>query len=159
MRESEFKKIYHEQSRNLYNFILWVTGNRGICEDVLQEVFIKLWRCESWPADSDELRRWLLTITRNTCLDFLRKSSRFSRFRTKYKEEWYEPKNDPDAPFLWKELSTLSEKERSILFLHLKIGHTYREIATMLDLTENLVRVRAFRALKKLKETLIKKDI
>jgi RNA polymerase sigma-70 factor (ECF subfamily) len=159
MHETTFKSIYQEHSQNLYNFVLWITANRSICEDVLQEVFVKVWRCGSCPAEPDELRRWLLTVTRHTCLDFLRKSSRFSRFRKKYQEEWYEPSNDPDSPFLWKELKNLPETERSILYLHLKIGHTYKEIAGMLDLTENLVRVRAFRALKRLRETLIKKEI
>jgi RNA polymerase sigma-70 factor (ECF subfamily) len=159
MHETTFENIYHEHSRNLYNFILWITANRSICEDVLQEVFVKVWRCQNCPTNPDELRRWLLTVTRHTCLDFLRKSSRFARFRRKYREEWFDAGSDPDAPFLWSELKNLPETERSILYLHLKIGHTYKEIARMLDLTENLVRVRAFRSLKRLKETFIKKEI
>ena len=159
MQEQEFKNLYHEHGSNLYNFTLWITANRGICEDILQEVFIKVWRCETVPTDPEEQKRWLLTVTRHTCLDFLRKSSRFMRFRNRYREEWFEPASDPDAPFLWSELQNLPEIERSILYLHLKIGHTYGEIARMLDLTENLVRVRAFRALKRLRETLIKKEI
>lgn len=159
MHESEFKSIYHESGKNLFNFILWITGNRGVCDDILQEVFIKVWRCDASPPDPEERKRWLLTITRNACLDFFRKSNRFSRFRTKYKEEWFEPPADPDAPFIWSELQSLVEVERSILYLHLRIGHSYKEIADMLGLTENLVRVKAFRALKKLKETLVKKEL
>ncbi|MBN1307898.1 MAG: RNA polymerase sigma factor [Chitinispirillaceae bacterium] len=159
MNEHEFKNLYHDHGRNLYNFILWITVNRSICEDILQEVFVKLWRCETVPAEPDELRRWLLTVTRRTCLDFLRKSSRFARLRHKYQTERRESPSDPDAPFLWEKLENLPEMERSILYLHLKIGHTYREIADMFDLTENRVRVRAFRALKRLRETLTKKEL
>lgn len=159
MNETDFKTIYREHGRNLYNFILWITANRSLCDDILQEVFVKVWRCASVPLDPEEQKRWLLTVSRHTCLDFLRKSSRFSRFRNKYKEEWFEQPPDPDAPFLWGELQNLPEVERSILYLHLKIGHSYKEIAGMLDLTENLVRVRAFRSLKKLRETLIKKEL
>ncbi len=159
MNETSFKSIYLEHGRNLYNFILWITGNRGICEDILQEVFVKVWRCDSYPVDAEEFRRWLLTVTRHTCLDFVRKSSRFSRFRNRYREEWIEPQEDPDAPFLWGELMDLPEAERSILYLHLRIGHSYKEIAGMLGLTENLVRVRAFRALRKLRATMEKKEL
>ena len=159
MNEQAFKSIYREHGRNLYNFILWITANRSLCDDILQEVFVKVWRCDTVPEDSEEQRRWLLTVSRHTCLDFLRKSSRFSKFRTKYRQEWYEQPTDPDAPFLWDELQRLPEVERSILYLHLKIGHSYKEIAGMLDLTENLVRVRAFRSLKKLRETIIKKEL
>ena len=159
MNEHEFKNLYQEHGRNLYNFTLWITANRSICEDIMQEVFVKLWQCSTVPAKPDELRRWLLTVTRHTCLDFLRKSSRFARFRNRYREEWFASPADPDAPFLWGELRNLAEIERSILYLHLKIGHTYAEIAGMLNLTENLVRVRAFRAFKRLRETLIKKEV
>ena len=159
MNENAFKAIYREHGRNLYNFILWITANRSLCDDILQEVFVKVWRCDSVPADPEELRRWLLTVCRHACLDFLRKSTRFSRFRAKYRQEWFEQPPDPDASFLWEELQRLPEVERSILYLHLKIGHSYKEIAGMLDLTENLVRVRAFRSLKKLRETIIKKEL
>lgn len=159
MQESEFKAIYNEHGSNLYNFILWMTANRSIGEDVLQEVFIKLWRSQKRPSDPDELRRWLLTVTRNTCIDFFRKSSRFARFRNRYEEEWNTPVDDPDVPFLWGELKNLPELERSILYLHIKIGHTYKEIASICDLNENLVRVRAFRALKRLRESIAKKEI
>ena len=159
MKEPEFKSIYHECGRDLYNFILWITGNRSACDDILQDVFIKVWNCDESPRDPEERKRWLLTITRNTCLDFFRKNSSFSRFTIKYKRDWYEPPEDPDAPFLWNVLQELPEVERSILYLHLKIGHSYKEIADTLKLTENLVRVKAFRALKKLKETFVKKEL
>jgi RNA polymerase sigma-70 factor, ECF subfamily len=158
MNEPEFNSIYRRHGRDLYNFSLWITANRSLCDDILQEVFVKLWRCDSCPDDPEELKRWLLTVTRHTCLDFLRKSNRFSRFRTRYQDEFYEAEQDPDAPFLWNELASLPEIERTILYLHLKIGHTYREIAGMLDQSENLVRVRAFRAFKRLRETLTKKE-
>lgn len=159
MNERAFRELYREHGKNLYNFILWITSSRSQCDDILQEVFVKVWRCDTVPENPDEQRRWLLTVSRHTCLDFIRKSSRFARFRTRYKEEWYEQPADPDAPFLWEELQRLPEVERSILYLHLKIGHSYKEIAGMLELTENLVRVRAFRSLRKLRETLIKKEL
>ncbi len=158
MHEADFKNLYDESNRNLYNFILWITGNRSACDDILQEVFLKVWKCKECPPTAEERKRWLLTITRNTCLDFFRKTNRLSRYTVRYREEWYEPPADPDAPFLWNVLQDLPEVERSILYLHLKIGHSYREIADMLNLTENLVRVKAFRTLKKLKETLVKKE-
>jgi RNA polymerase sigma-70 factor (ECF subfamily) len=158
MIDSEFRHIYNESGQSLYNFILWITGNRSACDDILQEVFIKVWQCSDYPHDPEERRRWLLTITRNTCLDVARKNTRRTFYTKKFTEEWYDPPGDPDAPFFWNILQELPEVERSILFLHLKIGHSYREIAEVLDISESLVRVKAFRALHKLKETLIKKE-
>ncbi len=159
MQEQEFKKIYSEYGRSLYNFALWITANRSMCEDIIQEVFIKIWRCKTVPSDECELKRWLLTVTRHTCLDFLRKSSRFIRFQNHYKSERFDYHRDVDASFIWEELRNLPETERSILYLHIKIGFNYGEIAKLLEMTENYVRVRAFRAFKRLRETLIKKEI
>jgi RNA polymerase sigma-70 factor, ECF subfamily len=159
MHDAEFKHVYHEWGHDLYNFILWITGNRSICDDILQEVFIKVWKSNDCPRDPLDRKRWILTVTRNTCLDFSRKNFRRSFYTKKYTEEWYDPPADPDAPFLWNMLQDLTEVERSILYLHLKIGHSYKEIADVLDVTETVVRVKSFRALKKLRETLAKKEL
>ena len=159
MQEQQFKKIYNEHSRRLYNFIMWITHNRAACDDILQNVFIKIWKVSEVPSEPDELQRWLLTVARNACLDFFRKTSRFSSFRTQYTQEYYKAETDPDSHFIWKELSSLSEVERSILFLHIKSGYSYKEIGAILGKGESLIRVKAFRALKKLRETLVKKEL
>lgn len=159
MKECEFKKIYNEYGRRLYSFVLWLTHNRAASDDILQNVFINVWKCQAVPSTDSELQRWLFTVARNVCLDHFRKVTRFSRFRTFYQEEYYESQPDPDSNFTWKELDALPEKERSILYLHIKIGYTYKEIGDMLEISENLVRVRAFRALKKLRENITKKEI
>lgn len=159
MVESEFKKLYNDYGQRLYSFIIWLTHNRSASDDIMQNVFINIWKCQSVPVSEIELQRWLFTVARNACLDHFRKVTRFSRFRTYYQNEYYQPSSDPDAHFTWNELSELPEKERSILYLHLKIGYTYKEIGDMLEMSENLVRVRAFRALKKLRDNLTKKEI
>ncbi len=159
MQEGDFKNIYNEYGRRLYNFILWLTHNRAASDDILQNVFVNIWKCQTVPSSDIERQRWLFTVARNATLDHFRKVSRFSRFRSHYQSEYYEAPADPDAHFTWNELSALPEKERCILYLHIKIGYTYKEIGDMLEMTENLVRVRAFRALKKLRENLTKKEI
>lgn len=158
MQKREFTQIYNEYAIRLYNFILWTTQNRGACDDILQNVFIKIWNAPSVPDGDIERQRWLFAVTRNACYDFFRKHNRFSRFRQNYSQEFVMPAPDPDARFVWDEVSELPEIERTILYLHLKIGYTYKEISPMVDLAENLVRVKAFRALKKLRKTLIEKE-
>ncbi len=159
MTEPEFKRIYKEYGQRLYGFIMWLTRNRAASDDILQNVFVNIWKSPIAPSTDTELQRWLFTIARNATLDHFRKVTRYSRFRTHYQNEYYEPPADPDAHFTWDELSELPVKERSILYLHLKIGYTYREIGDMMEISENLVRVRAFRALRKLREKLSRKEI
>ncbi len=159
MTEPEFKKIYKEYGQRLYSFIIWLTRHRAASDDILQNVFVNIWKCQAVPSSEIELERWLFTVARNATLDHFRKAARYSRFRTHYQEEYYQPNADPDVHFAWDELSELPEKERSILYLHLKIGYTYREIGEMMEMSENLIRVKAFRALRKLREKLTKKEI
>jgi RNA polymerase sigma-70 factor (ECF subfamily) len=157
VQEYEFKKIYATHGRKVYNFLLWLTHDKAAAEDVLQTVFVKVWQGTSIPENDAEAQRWLFTVARNASLDFFRKSARFSRFRTRFAQEHYDEEHDPDAPFTWRELDTLPEIDKSILYLHIKTGYTYKEIGDMLGITENLVRVKAFRALKKVREQLVKR--
>lgn len=159
MKEREFKALYNDFGRKLYNFILWLTQNRSASDDILQNVFIKVWNCYKAPSNSDEQQKWLFAIARNASLDYFRKTARISRTCTRFRQEYYSPAIDPDASFTWQELENLEEKEQSILYLHIKIGYTYKEIADILSLNESQVRVKAFRALKKLRNCLEKKEI
>jgi RNA polymerase sigma factor (sigma-70 family) len=156
----EFKNIYDTNARRLYNFILWTIGNKAVCDDVLQNVFIKVWRSDALPADEGGRTAWLYTVARNACIDYFRTVKQSSE----YNDEIAVPDTGPedhadDGKLAWREVARLPDVERSIVYLHLKIGYSYTEIGTMLDMTENNVRVKAFRALKKLKEILIKKGL
>ncbi len=159
MLENEFKRVYQGYGRKLYNFILWMAKSRAAADDILQNVFTSLWKCKEAPTDDTELQRWLFTIARNACMDFFRKANRFSRFRTQYSQETDNFYEDSDAHYIWKELSILPDTERGIIYLHIKCGYSYKEIGGMLSITENSVRVKAFRALKKLKESLVRKEL
>jgi DNA-directed RNA polymerase specialized sigma24 family protein len=49
-------------------------------------------------------------------------------------------------------LSMLTEEERSIIYMHFKIGYNYKDIGRVLDMEENAARVKAFRAIRRLRE-------
>jgi DNA-directed RNA polymerase specialized sigma24 family protein len=52
----------------------------------------------------------------------------------------------------WELLEVLSAEERSVVYLHIKMGYNYNEIGRLLDMNENAVRVKAFRAFRRLRE-------
>lgn len=159
MEKLEFKKIYDTNARRLYNFILWTTGNRSVCDDVLQNVFVKVWRCETVPPDDGGRTAWLYAIARNACIDYFRTV----RQSTEYNDEIGAADagrgdHEDDGKLAWHEVKQLPDAERSIVYLHLKIGYSYAEIGTMLNMTENNVRIKAFRALHKLREILTRRS-
>ncbi len=146
--------MYDRCSRKLYNYALWIVQNRQACDDIIQTAFIKAWNEPGAPTAEKEIEAWLYMVTRNLCMDFFRKSSRFSRFRAKYALERRDfAENSAENRMLWELLDRLSEKEKSIIYLHLRSGYSYREIADLVDSTETAVRVQAFRAIKKLRKS------
>ena len=159
MDDKLFTSLYRDHARQVYNFIRWITGNCSATDDILQNIFIKVWKNGKVPQNDEEQKRWLYRIARNACLDHFRSSKRFFNFRQNYAQEHAAPYREDDSPVSWSDLASLTEEERSILFLHLKMGYAYKEIGEMMDMSENLVRVRVFRALKRLREKFTKREL
>jgi RNA polymerase sigma-70 factor, ECF subfamily len=158
VEKDTFIMLYNRHAEKLFNFIRWTTADSAASRDILQNVFVRVWNCSGSPEDENECGRWLFTIAKHACVDHFRSAARFSRFRKEYNLETGNDQDFPEKSSIWKEVGRLPETERSILYLHLKIGYTYKEIAGMLSLNESQVRVKAFRSLRKLKETILAEE-
>ena len=67
-------QLYDRYSAIVYSVALRVLGDAGMAEDLLQEVFMKLWRNPSgFDPNRGSLAAWLVVITRNRAIDWLRK--------------------------------------------------------------------------------------
>jgi RNA polymerase sigma factor (sigma-70 family) len=156
---SSFKQLYDQNARRLYNFIFWTTGNRSVCDDILQTVFMKVWRSTSAPGSPGEQTAWLYTVARHACIDYFRTVRKHSEYNDEIggHEEHSEEKDDGEMA--WRQVAQLEETERAVVYLHLKLGYTYAEIGRLMDMTENNVRVKAFRALRKLRDILVRKGL
>ncbi|MBD3346766.1 MAG: sigma-70 family RNA polymerase sigma factor [Chitinivibrionales bacterium] len=157
LNETEFKKIYHDLSGKLYNYLLWMTRNKDASDDILQTVFVKVWKNTTVPEKFNEIEPWLFRVARNACMDYFRARRRVTKLRMRYAGE-HTPSvyNTAEKKSTWELLGMLSKEERSIIYLHLKMGYNYKEIADILRIKENAVRVKAFRALKRLRKRYIK---
>src|ERR1700761_4557678 len=72
--ESAMADMYDRYSGIVYGVALRVLGNTSAAEDVLQEVFLQLWRNpQAFDADRGKLAPWLAVIARNRAIDLLRK--------------------------------------------------------------------------------------
>jgi RNA polymerase sigma factor (sigma-70 family) len=151
MRAEEFRSIYEHYSRKIYSYVLWMTRNRAASDDILQSVFLKVWKNGGGPSIEEDRTRWMYAVARNACLDFFRSFNRYSRFRIRYLRESETSCRDEHSKFLWELLENVSETDRGILYLHLKMGYRYEEIGRILSMSPGHVRVRAFRALKHLR--------
>jgi|WetSurMetagenome_2_1015567.scaffolds.fasta_scaffold149259_2 RNA polymerase sigma factor (sigma-70 family) len=154
-----FKQLYDRNARRLYNFIFWTTGNRAVCDDILQTVFVKVWRSTTAPESQGQQTAWLYTVARHACIDYFRSDRKHSEYNDEVSghEEHIDEKNDGEMA--WRMVAQLEETERAVVYLHLKLGYSYAEIGHLMDLTENNVRVKAFRALRKLRDIMLRKGL
>jgi RNA polymerase sigma-70 factor (ECF subfamily) len=72
--ESAMSDLYGRYSGIVYGVALRVLGSTAAAEDVLQEVFLQLWRNpQAFDSDRGKLAPWLAVIARNRAIDLLRK--------------------------------------------------------------------------------------
>jgi RNA polymerase sigma-70 factor (ECF subfamily) len=94
---SAFEQLYDRHSRAIYSLVLGVLQQAGTAEEVVQDVFLQLWRNA---AQYDSSRRpfvpWLFTLARNRALDTLRLKSERQRRREDQIEELPSPVSAPE---------------------------------------------------------------
>lgn len=72
--ESAMGQLYDRYSPIVYSIALRVLGDAGMAEDLLQEIFMQLWRNPgAFDSKRGTLAPWLVAITRNRAIDWLRK--------------------------------------------------------------------------------------
>ena len=72
--QTAMAEIYDRYSNVVYSVALRVVADAGAAEDILQDVFMQLWRNpQAFDANRGSLPGWLAVISRNRAIDFLRK--------------------------------------------------------------------------------------
>lgn len=122
--------------------------NRVDAEDVLQEVFLTLYKkTPQFSVDDDGLKAWLIRVTINKSKDFLRANKRRRAFVRNYQP----PTQTNPYDEVFEALDKLSELDRNAIYLHYYEGYTAKEIAQILGGNERAITKRIERARKKLK--------
>lgn len=74
--ESAFSKIYDMYNEALYGIIYSIVLNEGIAQEVMQDVFVKIWnKRDSYSIDKGRFFTWILNIARNASIDQIRSKS------------------------------------------------------------------------------------
>jgi RNA polymerase sigma-70 factor (ECF subfamily) len=77
---SAFEKLYDKYSRVVYSLVLRIVQQSGLAEEVVQDVFLQLWRNSTlYDAARGPFFPWLITLARNRALDTLRLKSERQR--------------------------------------------------------------------------------
>ncbi len=170
--EQVFRLIMEQWYTRLFNFARGYLNNDENAREVLQDVFLQLWEHRRKLADNTSLNAYLFTLTRNHCIDLIRRERLLLQYRTDKKEEYIQLSESflaLSAPILddifMKEfqseidntVGSLPEQCRKIFLMSRKEGLKNREICEILQLSPKTVESHITKALKSIRDTLQKK--
>jgi RNA polymerase sigma factor (sigma-70 family) len=156
--QSAFSYLYDHYSGALYSIILSILPDKELANDVLQEVFVKIWRqVDSYDALKGRLFTWMMNIARNASIDMLRsKGYQKAQQNRELTEAVYEKgggiATNINQIGLRKLVHSLKEEYKVLIELSYFQGFTQDEISKTLNMPLGTVKTRLRSALLQLRE-------
>ncbi|MCF8262404.1 MAG: RNA polymerase sigma factor [Melioribacteraceae bacterium] len=163
----EFTLVYNKHKQAVYNYVLKMIGNKMQCEDIVQNVFLKLFENLDNIKNKSSVNFWIFSTARNEVYGLYRaKKVRVDQFGVADTEdielesernlvENYEMKELKEL--IMKELDSLPEDQKDVYLLKEYGGFSYKEIAGISGVSEDLVKSRLFKTRQKLIKRISKK--
>ncbi len=151
---SAMEYLYANTSTEIYGYALAMLKNSSDAEDVVHDCYLTIHRAASSYKSQGKPLAWMFTITRNLCLEKIRKREQI------HDEDFDETFYVADENKLSVEeketlnmcLNELNDEEREIVTLHALAGFKHREIAKLTNRSLPAVLSKYNRAIKKMKE-------
>lgn len=151
--------LFDRHHRPLFNFFLRLTGNRGLSEDLVQDVFFRMLKYRQTFQPETSFAAWMYQIARNAHIDQARK--RRLEVVPEQDTAWDDVASEEADPqqrleqaqevrLLRKALERLPLEKREVLLLSRYQNLKYSEIAEVLGCEVGAVKVRVFRAVREL---------
>lgn len=154
-----FERLFFAHKDKLYSFLFHLTGSGALAQDVLQDVFLKIWLKREDCASIANFSSYLFRAARNQAINGLKRNGRTFLLIAELSQE---PANtvDTENPILARELKmllrraidSLPTQQRKVFELSRNEGFKYEEIAEKLGISTSTVRNHMIQALKKIRE-------
>jgi RNA polymerase sigma-70 factor (ECF subfamily) len=156
--QSAFSYLYDNYSGPLYTIILGIVREKELASDVLQEVFIKIWKqIESYDDSKGRLFTWMMNIARNASIDLLRSKGYQNNRQNQELTETVDDSSEnvhtnTDRIGLHKWVHRLKKDYKTLVELSYFQGFTQEEISKMLKIPLGTVKTRLRTALIQLRQ-------
>jgi RNA polymerase sigma-70 factor (ECF subfamily) len=160
--QAAFNYLYDNYSGALHGIIVSILLDKELANDVLQEVFVKIWRqIEQYNPEKGRLFTWMVNISRNASIDTLRsKGYHIQKKNRELTENVYSAagtiSTETDKIGLRKLITGLKEDHKILVELAYFQGYTQDEISKLLNVPLGTVKTRLRSALVQLRELLKK---
>ena len=157
----ELEQIYKEYRSTVYKYLLCLTNNSDVAEELTQETFYKMIKKIHTFKGNSKLSVWLCEIAKNLWYDSLRKKkiktisydeikNSDSIINKENIENSYINKEEFDETT--RKIENLDNLSKRVLYLRLNSDMSFKEIGSILGKTETWARVTFYRAKQKIKE-------
>lgn len=153
-KQQRYESLVAALYQDVYRYAYWICKSQPLAEDLVQETFLRAWRSLESLQNDKAAKAWLFTILR-------RENARlYERYRPELvdieeqaiaERSDSEPDHTMDRELLHNAIKRLEREYREPLLLQVVGGFSGKEIAEILDLNNNTVMTRLFRARSKLK--------
>lgn len=164
--DSVFHRLYEEYHQHIFRFLIYMTRDRDLAEDLTHEVYVRVLKSYGRFEGESTEKTWLFSIAKNLALDHFRKTA----VRRKHAFDAYDWEKSelvsmralPDEIFLMDEekkklldaLDTCTGDQKMVIHMRFIHDLSIAESAEILDWTEGKVKTTQHRAIKSLQKTL-----
>jgi RNA polymerase sigma-70 factor (ECF subfamily) len=158
------EEVICEHYKSIYCFLVYLSGDANLSEDLTQETFISAWSNMNQFEGRASLKSWLHRIAYNKFLDSERSSKKRSDLTADFKDDdsseqkLFDPlhkiSQDEHSRILFEAIHRLEHAEYVVIVLHYIQDFSYREMANILKEPVGTIKWRTNKTLKKLREIL-----
>jgi RNA polymerase sigma-70 factor (ECF subfamily) len=158
--EAALGELYDRYSGVVYGMLLKIVKRQELAEDLLQEVFVKVWKnISSYDAEQGSLYTWMIRIARNLAIDKTRskefkKENRTTTEIVSYKSYGVQTEIDVDSIGLKEKVAQLKPEHKLIIDMLFLQGYTQQDAADELGIPLGTVKTRSRMALQQLRKLL-----
>jgi RNA polymerase sigma-70 factor (ECF subfamily) len=163
--QDAFGRIFEMHRQRLYTYLLGITKSSEVAEDILVDVFMKLWIGREMLLRVENLEGFLHKVAYNKAMDFFKTTARHARLQQVYAQRIDQPEQNPEDWLIDEEarrilreaVNQLPPQRKLVYTLSREQGLTYDEIAKALNLSRNTVKGTIMAATRSISEYLQKK--
>ncbi len=159
-----FRNLYEEVFSVLMKVAFHITYNSDISEEICQDAFMRFYDKEISFNTLDEAKFYLIRITKNLAINYLRKKMKEAAFTdavngVSEKDGASQLIENESVVSVRKAVAKLPENYKTVIVLREYADLSYEEISSVLHISESNVKIRIYRARKALEEVLSKEEV
>lgn len=152
-RKLGIEELYKNYSKLVYGVIYSILKNTDETEDVLQNVFVKIFKLDNEKLPTKSHLSWLYSVAKNETINYIKKHSKEKNYESLYEitDNDTEIEKVLDKEYFNKLIENLPPKQQEILSLKIISNLSFREIANILDMKNPAVQWHYYKSLNTLK--------